>query len=147
MLLRQPPRRGHGAVLGRYQLKVKPELPSPVPQIDCAFAGGSCENIREPGTDVWHQIVVDTIPEEAPTMQSSPRVYGARTCSDTRRSRLFLDGRKIAYEWFDVDEDPEALALIKSVNGGNRATPTIFFADGSFTIEPSDEELAGKLGL
>ena len=80
-------------------------------------------------------------------MQSSLRVYGARTCPDTRRSRIFLDGRQVPYQWFDVDEDAEALALIKSVNGGNRATPTIFFGDGSFTIEPSDEELAGKLGL
>ena len=80
-------------------------------------------------------------------MQSSLRVYGARTCRDTRRSRLFLDGHEVSYEWFDVDEDAEALELIKGVNGGNRATPTIFFEDGSFTIEPSDEELAGKLGL
>ena len=46
-----------------------------------------------------------------------------------------------------MDEDPKALALIKSVNGGNRATPTIFFEDGSFTTESSDEEIAGKLGL
>ena len=80
-------------------------------------------------------------------MQSSLRVYGARTCPDTRRSRIFLDSHDIPYAWFDVDEDPEALELIKGVNGGNRATPTIFFEDGSFTIEPSDEELAGKLGI
>jgi len=80
-------------------------------------------------------------------MQSSLRVYGARICSDTRRSRLFLDGHKVSYEWFDVDENPEALALIEGVNGGNRATPTIFFEDGSFVIEPSDEELGGKLGI
>ena len=79
-------------------------------------------------------------------MQSSLRVYGARTCSDTRRSRRFLDDHEVPYEWFDVDEDSEALALIKRVNGGSRATPTIFFGDGSFTIEPSDEELAEKLG-
>ena len=80
-------------------------------------------------------------------MQSSLRVYGAQTCPDTRRSRLFLHSHEVPYEWFDVDEDPKALALIKSVNGGNRATPTIFFEDGSFVIEPSDEELGGKLGI
>ena len=80
-------------------------------------------------------------------MQSYLRVYGARTCPDTRRSCRFLDDHEIKYEWFDVDEDAEALELIKGVNGGNRATPTIFFEDGSFTIDPTDEELGGKLGL
>jgi mycoredoxin len=80
-------------------------------------------------------------------MQSSLRVYGAKTCPDTLRSRRFLDSHEIKYGWFDVDEDAEALEVIKGVNDGNRATPTIFFEDGSFTIEPSDEELGGKLGL
>ena len=80
-------------------------------------------------------------------MDTKLKVYGAKTCPDTLRARRFLEEHKFPYAWIDVDEDPEALALIKSVNGGNRATPTIFFKDGSFTIEPSDEELGGKLGI
>ena len=75
------------------------------------------------------------------------RVYGAKTCSDTRRARQFLDERGVPYSWFDVDEDPEALSLIKGVNNGNRTTPTIFFDDGSIQFEPSNEALAKKLGL
>ncbi len=80
-------------------------------------------------------------------MQGKLKVYGAKTCSDTRRARQFLDERQVPYVWFDVDEDAEALSLIKSVNNGNRTTPTIFFEDGSVQFEPTNEDLAEKLGL
>ena len=75
------------------------------------------------------------------------RVYGAKTCSDTLRARRLLDDNGIAYQWFDVDEDAEALSLIRSVNNGNRTTPTIFFEDGSVQFEPSNEALSAKLDL
>ncbi len=75
------------------------------------------------------------------------QVYGAKTCSDTRRSRQFLEAHDVAYSWIDVDDDAEGLERIKSVNNGNRATPTIFLQDGSILIEPSDDELAEKLGI
>ena len=55
---------------------------------------------------------------------ASLKVYGAKTCGDTKRARQFLDEHDIPYSWFDVDEDREALSLIKSVNNGNRTTPT-----------------------
>jgi thioredoxin reductase (NADPH) len=75
------------------------------------------------------------------------KVYGAKTCVDTLRTRRFLRVNRVPYAWFDVDEDPDALALIKSVNKGNRTTPTVFLEDGSILFEPSDEELARRLGL
>ena len=80
-------------------------------------------------------------------MGPSLKVYGAKTCGDTKRARQFLDEHDIPYSWFDVDEDREALSLIKSVNNGNRTTPTIFFEDGSIEFEPSNEALARKLGV
>ncbi len=80
-------------------------------------------------------------------MQAKLKVYGAKTCSDTRRARQFLEERQAPYEWFDVDEDVEALNLIKSVNDGSRTTPTVFFEDGSVQFEPTDEQLAEKLSL
>ena len=80
-------------------------------------------------------------------MEPSIKVYGARTCPDTLRARKFLEEHNIPYAWIDVDEDPEALDLIKSVNNGNRTTPTIFFEDGEIQFESSNEELTQKLGL
>ena len=80
-------------------------------------------------------------------MEPNIKVYGARTCPDTLRARKFLEEHNIPYAWIDVDEDPEALDLIKSVNNGNRTTPTIFFEDGEIQFESSNEELAQRLGL
>ncbi len=80
-------------------------------------------------------------------MGATLRVYGAKTCPDTRRARQFLDEHSVPYEWHDVDEDEEALELIKSVNNGNRTTPTIFFEDGEIQFESTNEQLAAKLGI
>ena len=80
-------------------------------------------------------------------MEPKIKVYGAKTCPDTSRARQFLEAQNVPYAWIDVDDDPEALSLIKSVNNGNRTTPTIFFEDGSVQFESTDEELRQKLGL
>ncbi len=80
-------------------------------------------------------------------MEPKIKVYGAITCPDTRRARQFLEERNIAYAWIDVDQDSDGLSLIKRVNNGQRTTPTIFFEDGSIQFEPTNEELAQKLGI
>ena len=73
--------------------------------------------------------------------------YGSKTCPDTLRARKYLEENNVSYSWIDVDEDPIALDLIKSVNNGQRTTPTIFFEDGSIQFESTNAELAEKLGL
>ena len=74
------------------------------------------------------------------------QVYGASTCPDTKRARAFFEEHGVAYEWLDVDLDERAFAYMLEVNG-HRVTPTIRFADGSTLVEPSNEDLARKLGL
>jgi thioredoxin reductase (NADPH) len=78
---------------------------------------------------------------------SSITVYGTPWCSDCKRSKKFLGEQRIHYDWVDVDQDAEALALIESVSNGKRITPTIRFPDNSYLIEPTNAELASKLGL
>ncbi|MBI4201968.1 MAG: NrdH-redoxin [Chloroflexi bacterium] len=80
-------------------------------------------------------------------MQEPIRVYGAETCADTQRSRRLLEAHHVPYTWIDVDTDQASEQLIRGLNKGARATPTIVFADGTGMIEPSDEALARKLGL
>jgi thioredoxin reductase (NADPH) len=75
------------------------------------------------------------------------QVYGAPWCPDCRRSKKFLSEHLIRYEWIDIDEDPAARALVEEKNNGKRIIPTIIFPDGSFVVEPSNAELAQKLGL
>ncbi|NJM07698.1 NrdH-redoxin [Candidatus Gracilibacteria bacterium] len=74
-------------------------------------------------------------------------IYGAMWCGDCRRSKKFLDERKVAYTWIDVDKEPDAMAVVEQANGGMRSIPTLVFPDGSILVEPSNAQLAQKLGL
>lgn len=74
-------------------------------------------------------------------------VYGAYWCPDCRQSKQFLGEHQIPYNWIDIEEDKEAERFVIETNDGKRIIPTITFADGSFLVEPSNAELAAKLGL
>ncbi|NPV85006.1 MAG: NrdH-redoxin [Anaerolineae bacterium] len=74
-------------------------------------------------------------------------VYGTRWCPDSTRAKSFLDQKKVAYTWIDIDKDPEARKFVEKVNNGFRSVPTIVFPDGSILVEPSTSELAKKLGV
>ena len=75
------------------------------------------------------------------------KVYGAPWCPDCRRSKKFLSEHRVPYDWVDVDQDQEGLRLVQDLQHGGRTIPTVVFPDGSYLLEPTDEELAGKLGL
>ena len=75
------------------------------------------------------------------------KVYGAPWCPDCTRTKKFLGEQRVSYEWIDVDADPEGLAIVESLQNGGRTIPTVVFDDGTFLAEPSNEELASKLGL
>lgn len=79
--------------------------------------------------------------------QSGIIVYGTAWCGDCRRTKLFLDRRGIGYEWVDIERDSEAARRVTEINGGYRSVPTIVFEDGSVLVEPSDAQLAHKLGV
>jgi thioredoxin reductase (NADPH) len=74
-------------------------------------------------------------------------VYGAPWCPDCRRSKAFLTEQRVPYAWVDIDADAEARGLVERLQGGGRTIPTIVFPDGSHLLEPSNAELAAKLGL
>lgn len=74
-------------------------------------------------------------------------VYGAHWCPDCRRSKQFLGEHQIPYAWVNIEEDGEAEQMVLALNDGRRSIPTIVFKDGSTLTEPSNAELAVKLGL
>ncbi len=81
-------------------------------------------------------------------MDTNITVYGAYWCPDCRRSKRFLSEHQIAHKWVDIEQDDEARAYVEELNDGKRIIPTIVFEDdGSFLVEPSNAELAQKLGL
>jgi glutaredoxin-like protein len=75
------------------------------------------------------------------------KIYGADWCGDCRRAKRFMDQHNVPYQWIDVQEDAEATDLVQRLNHGRRIIPTIVFEDGSILVEPSNSELARKLGI
>jgi thioredoxin reductase (NADPH) len=74
-------------------------------------------------------------------------VYGATWCSDCKRAKKFLGEQRVHYNWVDIDQNIDGVEIVERVNQGKRIIPTIVFADGSVLVEPSNAELAAKLGL
>ncbi len=75
------------------------------------------------------------------------RVYGASWCPDCRRAKRFLGDQRVSFEWHDIEVDPDGVRIVQKRNDGNNIIPTIVFPDGSHLSEPSNEDLAEKIGL
>ena len=75
------------------------------------------------------------------------KLYGATWCPDCKRSKRFLGEHRVAYDYVDLDQDPDGLRYVEELQRGGRTIPTILFPDGSYLLEPSNQELARKLGL
>ena len=79
--------------------------------------------------------------------QQQIRVFGAPWCPDCQRAKQFLNEQRIPYQWNDIDHDEVARAYVQQVNNGRQIIPTIVFSDDSILVEPSNAELADKLGI
>jgi len=79
--------------------------------------------------------------------ESKVTIYGAYWCPDCRRAKKFLGEQFVPYKWVDIGQDKEGEMYVLQKNDGKRIIPTIVFEDDSFLVEPSNAELAKKLGL
>lgn len=79
--------------------------------------------------------------------QQEIKLYGTNWCSDCKRSKKFLGEQRIRYEFIDIEEDSKGQAYVQQVQNGGLSIPTIVFEDGTVLIEPTNAELAAKLGL
>ena len=75
------------------------------------------------------------------------KVFGASWCPDCRRAKRFLSEQRVPFEWHDIEQEPQFLSIVQERNNGNNVIPTILFPDDSHLSEPTNEELADKLGL
>ena len=74
-------------------------------------------------------------------------IYSTTWCSDCKRAKKFFGEQRIPYTNIDIEENPEFVAVVEKINEGKRSVPTIVFPDGSILVEPSNAQLAEKLGL
>jgi thioredoxin reductase (NADPH) len=75
------------------------------------------------------------------------KLYGTNWCSDCKRSKKFLGEQRVHYDFINIEEDQEGQAIVRELQKGGMTIPTIVFEDGSVLIEPSNAEMAAKLGL
>src|SRR5947209_14518718 len=75
------------------------------------------------------------------------KLYGTDWCTDCKRSKRFLGQQRVHYEFVNIEENMEGQAFVRDLQKGGLTIPTIVFEDGSALIEPSNAELAAKLGL
>jgi thioredoxin reductase (NADPH) len=78
---------------------------------------------------------------------SDIRVYGAPWCPDCKRTKKFLAEHRLAYDWIDVDQDKQGLALVEKLQDGGRTIPTVVLPGDVHLVDPSDEELARALHI
>ena len=74
-------------------------------------------------------------------------LYGTSWCSDCKRAKQLLGEQRVPYDFVDIDSDEAGLAYVQEVNQGKSVIPVLLFDDGSTLVEPSNAELAAKLGL
>lgn len=74
-------------------------------------------------------------------------LYGTTWCGDCKRAKTFFGEQRVHYTFVDVDADAEGMAVVEKVNNGKHIIPVIVFDDGSTLVEPSNAQLAAKLGL
>ena len=72
-------------------------------------------------------------------------VYGTSWCPDVKRIRALLDREGVEYSYVDVEADADAERRVRELQDGARKIPTIVWDDGTFLVEPSDDELSARL--
>lgn len=71
-------------------------------------------------------------------------VYGTDWCAATRLARETLDRLGVAYDFRDLDSDPEAENQVRWWTGGDASHPTLQVG-GEVLIEPTTRDLKRAL--
>lgn len=72
-------------------------------------------------------------------------VYGHPGCPAVPPVTAMLTQAKVAYEYVNIRQEPDAVTRVRAINNGNESVPTLVFPDGSTLTEPSASELKRKL--
>jgi thioredoxin reductase (NADPH) len=60
-------------------------------------------------------------------------MYGADWCSDCIHAKNFLNSKGIAFEYINITDNKEAIALVEQINKGRRVIPTLMVDGVSYT--------------
>jgi glutaredoxin len=63
-------------------------------------------------------------------------VYSSDWCPDCRRAKRVLAEAETPFEEIDIDQDPQAEAMVLERSGGRRVVPTLRFGDRLWAFNP-----------
>jgi thioredoxin reductase (NADPH) len=75
------------------------------------------------------------------------RVVGPRWSLKDHQVRDFLSRNQVPYVWLDPELNDEAQQLLLKYKLDEHCLPAVLFADGTSLVQPSQTELAAKIGL
>ncbi|MBH8575760.1 FAD-dependent oxidoreductase [Nostocaceae cyanobacterium CENA369] len=76
------------------------------------------------------------------------RVIGNRWSPFSHQVKDFLARNQIPYKWLDIELEQDATKLVEYAQAdGRQQLPLVLFPDGSRLIQPSNLEIAAKIGL
>ena len=88
--------------------------------------------------DAWMESDHRPVPET--------KVVGHRWSARCSEVREFLARNQVPYRWYNNDE-PEGQRLLEAAHADGLSLPVVITSDGEPLIEPSDAELASRVGL
>jgi len=74
-------------------------------------------------------------------------IIGYRFSPESHQTRDFLVRHGVSFQWLDVECDEEARRLLAAAGLKAPRPPVVLFPDGTMLIQPSNEEIAEKIGL
>ena len=74
------------------------------------------------------------------------KIVGHRWSARSSEVREFLARNQVPYRWYSADE-PEGRRLLEAADQSGELLPVVIVPDGSVLVEPSEPELASKVGL
>lgn len=75
------------------------------------------------------------------------RVIGPRWSLNDYQVRDFLSRNQIPYVWLDPERSDEAVQLLERFKVDDHKLPAVLFPDGTSLVQPSQTELAQRIGL
>jgi mycoredoxin len=72
-------------------------------------------------------------------------MYSTTWCGYCSRLKSQMQREGIAFEVVDIEQRPEAAALVERVNGGNQTVPTLVYADGTAQTNPPLKDVKAKV--
>ena len=80
-------------------------------------------------------------------MTNTFTMYTTPWCGYCVRLKGQLDREGIEYDVVDITEQPDAVSIVESANGGDQTVPTLVYFDGTAQTNPSLAQVKEKLGL